>query len=334
MKKLRMAFGAGIIAAASALFFAIPAYAGSVSTVSIRIDKSEEDMFQVGAYIDDSAVDVTVPENDSTKYHVAEYSFNNNSKSYFSTSTTPVLTVTLETDEDYTFSLTKASEVVLTGDTKPEYKAAYKREDSTELDVEISLTGLDGKAGSIEFADWDVNRNGKAEILSYGGTSHQIQLYKDGKKYSMVIEVPKTGDGNQVIDLSRYFMTAGNYTFAVRQYNEDTHTRGPWYTVENTYTVSEDLAEQNRGQYGYESRDGYGWKKDSTGWWYLTPGGYPKNEWIRDNQHWFWFDEDGYMVTGWHLIDGKWYYFAPNGEMQADQVTPDGYTLGDDGAMV
>ena len=40
------------------------------------------------------------------------------------------------------------------------------------------------------------------------------------------------------------------------------------------------------------------------------------------------------MKTGWFYDTGKniWYYFKPNGIMAVDEVTPDGYYVGEDGA--
>lgn len=45
------------------------------------------------------------------------------------------------------------------------------------------------------------------------------------------------------------------------------------------------------------------------------------------------------MYTGWHEIDGKWYYFQEDangvlGALVTGGPTPDGYTVGADGAMI
>ena len=45
------------------------------------------------------------------------------------------------------------------------------------------------------------------------------------------------------------------------------------------------------------------------------------------------------MRTGWQVIDGKSYYFNTQsdgtmGRLYVDTVTPDGYRVGEDGAMI
>ena len=68
-----------------------------------------------------------------------------------------------------------------------------------------------------------------------------------------------------------------------------------------------------------------------TGW--LTDGG---------NLYYLHTVSDGYkgsMYTGWHCIDGKWYYFntvsdGTLGRLFVNSVTPDGYTVDENGAWV
>lgn len=58
-----------------------------------------------------------------------------------------------------------------------------------------------------------------------------------------------------------------------------------------------------------------GWKRDSTGWWYKNAdGSYPKST--------------------WQQIDGKYYCFNEIGYMLANTVTPDGYTVDENGAWI
>lgn len=111
------------------------------------------------------------------------------------------------------------------------------------------------------------------------------------------------------------------------------------------------------------------WVQNQTGWWYrFTDGTWPANQWmslsLQGTDYWFFFNADGYMVTGWQLfennwyylnsvsdgtqgrmltgwqlIDGKWYYLNTvsgpvYGAMLKDTTTPDGYTVGSDGALI
>jgi len=53
----------------------------------------------------------------------------------------------------------------------------------------------------------------------------------------------------------------------------------------------------------------------------------------------FYFDKYGKMQTGWQLIDGVWYYFEPaagplQGAMYRGRVTPDGYTVDENGRWI
>lgn len=58
------------------------------------------------------------------------------------------------------------------------------------------------------------------------------------------------------------------------------------------------------------------WQQDYVGWYYQNDdGSYQKNGWFQDR-------------------DGKWYYFDANGYMLANTTTPDGYQVGNDGAMI
>ncbi|WP_040882458.1 hypothetical protein [Johnsonella ignava] len=103
----------------------------------------------------------------------------------------------------------------------------------------------------------------------------------------------------------------------------------------------------------------YNEKEDA--WYYYS--GYTRNTlkkgWHLDPQdkHWYYLDlEDGKMFKGWHLISDKWYFFNPNtpkwtweqhsdgewyyknlensrplGSMYANEKTPDGYKVNQDG---
>lgn len=115
------------------------------------------------------------------------------------------------------------------------------------------------------------------------------------------------------------------------------------------------------------------WVLDAKGWWYqYADRTYPVNGWAylayaANDNRWYHFDANGYMqtgwftdttghryylhpvsdgtmgymYTGWHEIDGKWYYFTtaktetnPVGSLLVNGTTPDGHTVGADGARI
>lgn len=58
-------------------------------------------------------------------------------------------------------------------------------------------------------------------------------------------------------------------------------------------------------------------------------------QWQQDNTgYWYQNDDGGYPVNQWQEIDGKQYYFGGDGYMLHDTTTPDGYTVGTDGALI
>ncbi len=141
-----------------------------------------------------------------------------------------------------------------------------------------------------------------------------------------------------------------------------------WAYVENPYAVDD----QPRTGWFYFDYDGlmrYGWYLDTrTGDWYYLHSesdgmlGTMMTGWhydMRDGK-WYYLDPaTGAMKTGWQQIGGKWYYFNPTpfgetwtldhstsvwrfngntvrpyGSMYQNEVTPDGYKVGEDGAWI
>lgn len=76
------------------------------------------------------------------------------------------------------------------------------------------------------------------------------------------------------------------------------------------------------------------WIQDSSNkWYYLSKAGTMKTGWLEYNGKWYYLNTDGAMLSNtWLDLNGKSYYLSSNGDMMADCITPDGYTLGADGA--
>lgn len=107
-----------------------------------------------------------------------------------------------------------------------------------------------------------------------------------------------------------------------------------------------------------------GWYYTPAGWWFRNSDGtWPANKWELIDFRWYRFNEAGHMVTGWftdgdglryylnpvddgtlgsvrtgwQLVDQKAYYFNASankkiGQLLVNTTTPDGYSVGADGA--
>lgn len=100
----------------------------------------------------------------------------------------------------------------------------------------------------------------------------------------------------------------------------------------------------------YFDMDGYackGWQLIGGFWYYLDPATYVmRTGWLDMGAGKYYLDPaTGAMRTGWVSIDGKWYYFnpvssngeagkKPLGELYQNTVTPDGFTVDENGVWI
>lgn len=74
------------------------------------------------------------------------------------------------------------------------------------------------------------------------------------------------------------------------------------------------------------------WKQRGNQWWYQEDdGSYPESSWEEIDEKWYYFDANGYMCTNMWVGN---YYVGEDGAMLTDTVTPDGISVGEDGARV
>ena len=76
-----------------------------------------------------------------------------------------------------------------------------------------------------------------------------------------------------------------------------------------------------------------------TNWRYYEQGsGLVKNRWVQNQEgSWYYCGEDGFLLKNTWLhdpADGKYYYLGNDWVMIHDATTPDGYTVGSDGAWI
>ena len=90
---------------------------------------------------------------------------------------------------------------------------------------------------------------------------------------------------------------------------------GTWYYLNDDGSMAKDTW---IGTYYVDENGAWvveGWQNNGYGWWYQRANGtYPHSE--------------------WEIINGIWYYFDENGYMLADEATPDGYYVDENGAWV
>lgn len=88
------------------------------------------------------------------------------------------------------------------------------------------------------------------------------------------------------------------------------------------------------GEFGVSHYD-----KNGTPMWVYFENNIPvANKWVQNQKgNWYYCGEDGYLLkdTWFHdPSDGKYYYMGSDWAMLHDTTTPDGYTVGSDGAWI
>lgn len=89
----------------------------------------------------------------------------------------------------------------------------------------------------------------------------------------------------------------------------------------------------NEGRALITSQDNYDFERAYS--YIYKDGNFAKNEWKFIAEDWYYFGEDKTSKQNtWAEIDGKWYYFDSFSRMLHDTISPDGHTLGSDGAWI
>jgi glucan-binding YG repeat protein len=111
---------------------------------------------------------------------------------------------------------------------------------------------------------------------------------------------------------------------------------GNWGNQEHIWTYTKSDGSLAKGEWLNLEYDGH------TYWYYFDDSTIMQTNWFDYNgSRYFLVPEmDGWrgrMATGWHMVDNKWYYFEPTiganqGILYRGMTTPDGHTVGADGA--
>ena len=230
----------------------------------------------------------------------------------------------LSADSDYYFKKSGKSAFSFSGDTVKHVSSSTKNDkeemvlvvrldklDEDDEDLDVSGLMWDEDNGVAHWDDMSLAKNYKVRLCRRGGNS-----YEDGIGATYTVK-------ENSYDFSGKFPKAGTYYFKVRAM-DSRNNAGEWQESPYIEITEEDLTRVN-GQ----------WLRDDRGWWYQKGDGtYTSNGWQYINYKWYFFDQEGYMKTGWISWEDKLYYCDPSGAMLVSAVTPDGFTVGADGARI
>lgn len=213
-------------------------------------------------------------------------------------------------------------DLILADDTAYAENWKVKRAGSGQKEVEITVVATD-VTGNIESASCKVRVKFVTEDLtvlySSGGSGGSSGGSSGSSGSSVVGSAQLNGTGTSV-GTEGWSGTWTQDTDGRWMYERDGHTyAGEWAYIYNPYATEE----QESISWFYFDIDGKmhtGWYRGADGQWYFLHS-------TADGSQ-------GHMYTGWHEIDGKWYFFGQDGRMYHNAVTPDGYSVDENGAWV
>lgn len=265
--------------------------------------------------------------------YVDDVEITNEEVDSWSRTNTPVLKITLSTDEDdYYFSSTSSSnfKLNLIGSSYDDikFKTADRSEKNSVITITARLTYGDytAEAEAPDNVTWDESKNG----VGYWGDSgnakyYQLQLLRNGN-----VEGTTFSSYANSYNFAGRITQAGTYRFRVRAVEESTNDKSDWITSGSWYVSAEEANQlvANSGSWQMAA-------DNVRKWWRYNDGSWPSSQWMLISGSWYYFDAEGYMCTGWQTIGGNSFYLDPaTGAMLANQRTPDGYWVNQDGVWV
>ena len=305
----------------------VPAMAAAkkkITTLSLTV----ENTLQVGEDYSEDDIDIEIK---NGHCFVGEIQILNEDD-YWKSDDIPKISVTLNAEEGYYFSVSKDN-VKIKGATY----VSGKRENSETLVLTMTLPSMLETISEIKEVWWMSNHEVEWSEVENAG-QYEVRVYRDDKSTGGIQRVIGTK-----LDLGPLMRKAGTYKVRVRAINrKNTDVKTEWLEIDSNSSIDDETARQFRDQYGSQipagakepgdmlsqsyTQDQYGWIHDAGGWWYRnTDGTYTVNNWQQIDGKWYFFNSTGYMVTGWIDWQDKSYYCDPiNGDMQTDKVIQDG----------
>lgn len=308
--------------------FTMTAFAAKGTKIkSIKLDV--KDNLQLGSALDEEEeLEIDTSADD---YSVDEWEIDNEGFTWNSEHK-PRVKVTLSTDDDHYFSVTK-DKVKIKGDKATVVSA--KKDGSQTLIVTLDLQPMDERVGQIEYAY--LNGAVATWAPAQGAQSYEIYLYRDSKGVGSRRTTTET-----TLDFGTAIRKEGEYYYKVRAVGGEGAKEGKYTVSESRHVSSSEaasfgLGDESQAQNSsedFENAPGQ-WVQDGTNWrWQNPDGSQPISSWMLINNKWYYFNESSLMVTGWVEWNGQWYYMGQDGDMQTNFQTPDGHLVDENGVRV
>ncbi len=347
---MKRRFITAAISAAAVMLCTVPAYAAGNKISTIRLEVN--DNMQVESALDEEEeLEIDTSADD---YAIAGWEIMNERITWELTDV-PEVQVTLITEDDYYFSVSKGN-VKIKGDDAE--VVSVKKENSQEIIVTLRLLPMSQRVGKVAYAEWD----GKTAVWApaAGALSYDVYLLRD----SRVVGSKRT-TSETTYDFGVALNKEGEYYYKVRPVGGEGVKEGAFTESDSIYRSEDDLEAEKAAaagaKAGTEAADAAGtdtaaaegtgtdtaataassageagtWVQDGAGWrFFRTDGSQQYNDWLFINGKWYYFEADGRMKTGWLLWKELWYYLGPDGDMWVNCQTPDGYFVNQDGVWV
>lgn len=277
-----------------------------------------------------TGTDVEINTEDTANYWADSYEVTNVREGGWSQYDSPRLVIQVIASSGYYFKNQSKSSVSAKGDDVFQLIDVERNKNKNELEITVDLKPINGKLGNPADLEWKSDY--KAEwTKGYKAEEYQVELYKDDTKVKTITT------SSTSYSFASDITERENYYFRVRSTRTEKKTTlyGNWM-ASDTYDYDQlSVGSSTTSSSGPGTSAPGTWIQDNSGWWYrLTDGSWPSGNWCLIDNKWYYFDGTGYMVTGWIDVNQKWYCLDSTGALFVGTITPDGYSVGSDGAWI
>lgn len=262
---------------------------------------------------------------DSSLYKIDEWRLLNE-ESAWEGAAVPVVEIVLSQAEEAKFSYIGADHLTVKG-TRFTFLSSKRSEKDTILNLKIKLPPIKEEVEQMETSDIWLDANG---ILSWpiheSVSLYRILIYRGGNKIGEKLSY------GTLISIQDQITQPGNYSVKISGVSKYDGTEKT--LTQRSEAVSFDIDMMSSFQTPSEELSG-SWMENSGLWYYVNPGDHlAVAQWQEIDGFWYYFDHMGVRKTGWIDWNKSRYYCDENGKLLTDQVTPDGYRVGADGAVI